>query len=292
MSMLSTPTPARPRMRSRRACARSSGVTVVEDRVTMASYSPRRASSASRGSVLETSSTWNPRSRRYAIPSGAMASITSTFMPRARSWAHPSAGRSVLPEEAQEVAALAEATAHDLAVAHHLARQRDHLARPEVETPVEEIQRLEDLGPRQMRVADGALLDAVPVHQDLGLEPAVALRLCVQRGARVGRGQRHLDGVRVDLPREPDGLRDGLARLAGQAQDEGAVNGDAEALGVPREAAGGVEPHPLLHVVENALVAGFVAHEEEPQPVVPQHHEGFGGHIGLGVHRPGEAEAA
>ncbi len=36
-SILSTPTPARPRMRSFRACARNSAVTAVEERVTMAS---------------------------------------------------------------------------------------------------------------------------------------------------------------------------------------------------------------------------------------------------------------
>jgi len=213
-------------------------------------------------------------------------------MPPAPPCGHPGAGRPALPEEAQEVAALAKAPAQDLSVAHHLPRQRDHLARPEVEAPVEEIHRLEDLRPRQMRVADGALLDAGPVHERLGLEPAIALGLGVERGARVGRGQRDLDGMRVDLPREADGLRDGLPGLAGQAQDEGAVDGDAEVLGVPREAAGRIEPHSLLHIVEDALIAGLVAHEEEAQPIVPQDGEGFGGHIRLGVHRPRDAERA
>ena len=47
--------------------------------------------------------------------------MTSTFMPPAPSSGHPRTGRAVLPEEAQEIAALAEAAAHDLAVTHHLA---------------------------------------------------------------------------------------------------------------------------------------------------------------------------
>ena len=63
-SILSTPTPARPRIRSRRARPRNSAVTVVEERVTIASYSPRRACSSSLGSLLETWSTSKPRSVR------------------------------------------------------------------------------------------------------------------------------------------------------------------------------------------------------------------------------------
>src|SRR5690349_20493193 len=281
--MLSTPTPARPRMRSRRARARNSAVTVVEVRVTMASYSPNRSWSASRSSVLETWSTWNPRSARYAMPSGAMVSMTSAFMSGRRD--------PVAAQEAQEVPSLREAPLHPLPVADDFGGEREHLARAEVEAAVELIHRAEDLRPREVRVADHAHQHPRAVHQLRGLEPAVALRLLVEGGARVGRGERDLDGVAVDLGREADGLRDGLARLAGQPEDEGAVDRDAERLRVPGEPPRHVEPHPLLHVVQDRLVARLLADQQEAEPVVLEDLERRVGHIGLGVHRPGDAEA-
>ena len=77
------------------------------------------------------------------------------------------------------------------------------LPRAEVEAPVERLDRVEDLGVRQMRIVQRRDLHAVVVDQ-LGVrfvEPAVLHRLPVQEGAGIGRGQRHLDGVRIDLGR-------------------------------------------------------------------------------------------
>src|SRR4029450_2510707 len=245
-SMLSTPTPARPRMRSRAARARNSGVTAVEERVMIASYSPTRPSSSSRGTLLETWSTVKPRSVREAIPSAEIVSMTRTFI---------SVLRPVRAQELEELAALRESAAHHLTVADHLRGQGEHLPGAEVEAAVEVVHRAEDLGAREMRVAEGAHLPARAVHERVGLEPPVALRFLVERGARIRRGQRDLDGVWIDLGGEPDGLGDGLARLTGQAQDERPVDGNAQRPGVAGEPWRHVGAHPVLDVVEDGLVA-------------------------------------
>ncbi len=53
-------------------------------------------------------------------------------------------------------------------------------------------------------------------------------------------------------------------RLARQPEDEGAVNLDAEFVAVLGEALGHVDQHALLDVVQDLLVAGFVADHEQP----------------------------
>src|SRR3989475_2285035 len=123
-------------------------------------------------------------------------------------------------QEAHEVQPLAEPALHDRAVAQHLPAEDEDLARPEVEAPVERLERAEDLGARQVRIADHARLCPPPVHEALGLEPAALERLAVERGARIGRGERELERVRIDLLREPDRRLDRLARLARPAHDE------------------------------------------------------------------------
>ena len=53
-----------------------------------------------------------------------------------------------------------------------------------------------------------------------------------------------------------------------------------------------VDAHALLDVVQDLLVAGLVADQQQAQAVVAQHLEGFARHVGLGVARPGDAELA
>ena len=117
-------------------------------------------------------------------------------------------------------------------------------------------------------------------------------RLAVQLGSRIRRGQRHLDGVRIDLGGEADGLLDGLAALAGQPEDEGAVDGDAELVAILGEAPRHVDAHALSDVVQDLLVAALVADQQQPQAVVAHHFERVARHVGLGVARPGDAELA
>ena len=93
-------------------------------------------------------------------------------------------------------------------------------------------------------------------------EPAVLHRLLVKFRAGIRRGQRHLDGVRVDLRCELDGFLDGLLRLPGQAEDEGAVDLDAEVMAVLGELAHFISGHALLDAREDvhAHRADAVAH--------------------------------
>src|SRR5262245_27809462 len=195
-------------------------------------------------------------------------------------------------EEAEELAALGQTPTTDRSVPSHLLQEAEDLAGPEVEAAIEALDRGEDLGARQVRIAEYARLNARVVHELALLEPAALERFLVERGPGVRRGQRYLQRVRVDFPREADRLLDRLVGLARQAHDEGAVNLDPEGLRVLRELAGDVDPDALLHLVEDRLAARLVADQEEPEAVVPQHLERRARHVRLGVARPGDAEPA
>ena len=53
-----------------------------------------------------------------------------------------------------------------------------------------------------------------------------------------------------------------------------------------------VDQHALLDVVQDLLVAGLVADQEQPQPVVPHDLQSRARHVGLGVAGPDDAELA
>ena len=80
-----------------------------------------------------------------------------------------------------------------------------------------------------------------------------------------------------------DRLLDRLARLARQAEDEGAVDRDAELVAVLGEAARDVGAQAFLDVVQDLVVAGFVADQQQAQAVVVHDLQGLVRHIGLGV---------
>src|SRR6516165_1402872 len=123
-----------------------------------------------------------------------------------------------------------------------------------------------------MRVVEGSELHAVAVDEFgmLGIEPALAHGLGIQAGAGIGGRQRYLHGVWIDLEGEANRLLDRLLRLARQAEDEGAVYGDAELPAVRAEAARDVDAHALLDVVEDLLIAGLVADQQQPQAAILQ----------------------
>src|SRR5580765_846581 len=170
-----------------------------------ASPPPARISSttpcAAGSLVLKFTTTAAPRVASLmaqARPMPREAPVTSATRPVSRLMNGPARSLPARAEEAEEVAPLAEPPPHHLAVPQHLRGERDHLARPEVEAAVELVERSEDLGPREMRIAQGALLDARPVHEAaVVLEPAVPLRLLVERGPRVRRGEGDLDRVGI-----------------------------------------------------------------------------------------------
>src|ERR1700760_1104136 len=142
-----------------------------------------------------------------------------------------------LAQELEELHALAQPALHHLRATDHLADDRGDLRRTEVEALIECLDVVEDFGVRQVLVRQRGDLHAVLVDQFgmLGGEPAILHRLAIEEGAGIWRGQRHLDGVRVDSRGEADGLLDGLLRLARQPQDEGAVDLDAEVVAVAGE---------------------------------------------------------
>src|SRR5438105_1153840 len=109
-----------------------------------------------------------------------------------------------------------------------------------------------------MRVRERADLRAAPVHERLPRQPSPVDRLAVQLGPGIRRGDRDLDRVGVDVAREANRLLDRRRRLARQAEDERAVDLDAELLGLLREPPGTVETDALPHAVKNRLVAGLV----------------------------------
>src|SRR5258706_13043910 len=96
----------------------------------------------------------------------------------------PSSPRAAVPQEAEELATLAKTALHQLPVTQHLCRHQRHLLRAEVEAPVDALDRGEDLGVRQVRIAERALLHALVVQQAVPGQPAVVLRLTEQRSAR------------------------------------------------------------------------------------------------------------
>src|SRR5579863_3406455 len=162
-------------------------------------------------------------------------------------------------QEAEELDALAQAPLHHVPAREHLAQDLPDLARPEVEALIEELDVAEDLFLRQVRITDGGKLHTFVVDEVdriILAQPAILDRLPIQARAGIGRGERDLNGARIDLLGEADGLRNGLASLARQPEDEGAVDQDAELVTILGEAARDVGTQTLLDVVQNLIIAG------------------------------------
>src|SRR5215813_14121733 len=199
-----------------------------------------------------------------------------------------------LAQEAEELHALAQAPLHHVRASDHLAHDRGDFRSAEIEALVEVVHRPEDLGVAEVRIIERGDLRAA-LGQKLHLlvdQPAVLHRLPVEERARIGRGERNLDGVRVDFGGEPDRLLDRLLGLAGQAENEGAVDDDAELVTVLGEAPGHVDAHALLDVVQDLLIAGLVTDQQQAQPIVLEHLQGGARHVGLCVAGPDDAELA
>src|SRR5919109_1120981 len=124
------------------------------------------------------------------------------------------------------------------------------------------------------------------------IEPAILERLPMQKGARIGCGERNLDRVRVDLRGKPDGFVDRLPGFTRKPEDERPVDRDAELVAILGKAPGDVDPHPFLDVVQDLLVPRFIADQQKPQPVVAQHLECRARYVGFCIAGPGDAELA
>ena len=67
---------------------------------------------------------------------------------------------------------------------------------------------------------------------------------------------------------------------------------DPQLVAVLGELAGDLDPHALLDVVQDLLVAALIADQQQPQPVVLQHLQRLARHVRLGVARPRHAHLA
>src|SRR6266404_8075411 len=199
-----------------------------------------------------------------------------------------------IAQEPEELDSLPKPALHHFRTSYHFTDDRSNLRCPEVESPIEVVDRLEDFGVTQMRVAQRRSLRAEVAQQSRLFidEPAVCQRLLVKESARIGRGERDLDRVRVDLGGEADGFLDGFLGLAGQAEDEGAVDDNTELVAILGKPLRDVDAHALLDVVEDLLITGFVPDEEKPQPVVLHDLQGCTRDIGLGIARPDDPKLA
>src|ERR1700726_4561285 len=123
----------------------------------------------------------------------------------------------------------------------------------------------------------------------LFVQPSVLKGLPIKICAGIRCGYRHLESVWIDFTGKPDRLLDRLLRLTGQAENKGAVDDDAELVAVFAELPRDINPHSLLDVVQNLLVARLITYEQQPQPVVAHSLKQLPRDISLGVAGPGDA---
>src|SRR5262249_38360315 len=128
----------------------------------------------------------------------------------------------------------------------------------EVELFGELTDRLEDFLVAEMRIADGADLNACICNKARSRvveQPAVLFGLIVEICARIGGSQRNLQRMRVHLLGEADRLPNCLLGFARQTEHEGPVHLDSELVTVRREAAQPFDSNALLDIVQYLLVA-------------------------------------
>ena len=75
---------------------------------------------------------------------------------------------------------------------------------------------------------------------------------------------RNLDGLAIQRLGKVDGVADRLLGLARQAEDEVAVDGQAQVVAVLGEGARALHGGALLDVLENLRIAGLEAHDQQP----------------------------
>ncbi len=101
-------------------------------------------------------------------------------------------------------------------------------------------------------------------HLFVDRDQAVLLDVIVELRAGERMAERNLNGLDVEFLGEIDALPNGLARFARQSHDEIAMDRQAELLAVRGEAASHVDGGALLDVLQDLLIAGFVADDEQP----------------------------
>src|SRR5258707_12649536 len=151
-----------------------------------------------------------------------------------------------------------------VAVENPLAHNAPRRLRTEVVFAVEALHPLDQLGFFQNARIDhvGKLMALLIGHLDA--HQVVVLRVVVELGSGIGVADGYLDGFHVQTFGEIDGVAQCVAGFARQTHDEIAVLREAQAVGVLGEALGPFDGGALLDVVQNLLVAQFLAHDRRP----------------------------
>src|SRR6266853_1813059 len=100
--------------------------------------------------------------------------------------------------------------------------------------------------------------------------------------------QGNLNGFAIELFGEVDGVLNGLAGFARQADDEIAVHATADFAAVLHEGASHLNGRAFLNVLQDLRIAGFKAHDEEPCACISHALKGFV--IAVNAGRGGPAE--
>ena len=151
-------------------------------------------------------------------------------------------------------------------------RLPDHAERrlgPEVVLVVEAVHHLHHVVGGQAGILDVRHLVAAAVLHALVGDEAVGLGVVVKLGAGIGVGDRYLDSLAVQRLGEVDGVADRLLGLARQAEDEVAVDGEAEVVAVLGKVARALDGGALLDVLQDLRIAGLEAHDQQPAAGFP-----------------------
>lgn len=160
----------------------------------------------------------------------------------------------------------------------------------EVVFVVELVDHLHDVLDGEAGVLDvGHLVTAAILHVFVGDE-AVFVGEVIELGAGVGVGDGDLDGLAVEGLGEVDGVADGLAGLAGEAEDEVGVDDEAEVVAVLDEVASALDCGAFFDVLKDLGVAGFEADDEEAAAGVFHGFEGVAVGGDAAGARPGDAD--
>ena len=100
----------------------------------------------------------------------------------------------------------------------------------------------------------GQLVPAFVDHLGVCHHKAVFYSVFVEFSSRVGVRHRNLDGLDIKFFGEVDGLADRLSRFPGQAQNEVAVDDQAQLVTILGELAGTLDGGPLLDILQDLLV--------------------------------------
>src|SRR5262249_15130120 len=118
------------------------------------------------------------------------------------------------------------------------------------------------------RILDVRKLVTAGIGKRFDAEESVFRHLLVELGAGHGVCKRYLDGFAVEFLGEVDGLVDGLGSFAREADDEVAVDLDADLAAILHEGTRHFDGGTLLDVLENLRVAGFETDDEETRAAI------------------------